>query len=54
VIYHVLRNRDQYGRLVVLYGARSPRDILYRKELTLWAKQKDTPVLSTVDYIMEA
>jgi NAD(P)H-flavin reductase len=50
VIYHVLRNRDRYGRLVVLYGARSPRDMLYRKELALWARQKDTQVLSTVDY----
>ena len=50
VIYHVLRNRDRYGRLVVLYGARSPRDMLYRKELASWARQKDTQVLSTVDY----
>ena len=50
VIYHVLRNREQYGRLVVLYGARSPRDILYRKELSSWARQKDTQVYSTVDY----
>ncbi len=49
-IYHVLRNRDQYRRLVILYGARSPRDILFRKELASWAKQKDTQVLSTVDY----
>jgi NAD(P)H-flavin reductase len=50
VIYHVLRNRERYGRLVVLYGARSPRDMLYRKEMASWAKQKDTQVLSTVDY----
>jgi NAD(P)H-flavin reductase len=50
VIYHVLRNRDQYRRLVIVYGARSPRDILFRKELASWAKQKDTQVLSTVDY----
>src|SRR6516162_9583966 len=26
VIYHVLRHRSEYGRLIVLYGARSPRD----------------------------
>jgi len=50
VIYDVLRQRSEYGRLVVLYGARSPRDILFRKELASWAKQKDTQVLSTVDY----
>ena len=50
VIYHVLRNRADYGRLVILYGARSPRDMLYRKELASWTRQKDTQVLSTVDY----
>jgi len=50
VIYHVLGNRKQYGRLVVLYGSRSPRDLLYRKELSSWARQPDTHVLVTVDY----
>jgi NAD(P)H-flavin reductase len=49
-IYEVLRNRDRYGRLVVLYGARSPRELLYRKELAAWAQQPDTQVLVTVDY----
>jgi NAD(P)H-flavin reductase len=50
VVYHVLANRKNYGRLVILYGARSPRDLLYRKELAGWAKQPDTQVLITVDY----
>ena len=50
VIYEVLNNRDKYGRLVILYGARSPHDVLYRKELTAWARQRDTQVLTTVDY----
>jgi len=49
-IYHILRNRKQYGRLVVLYGSRSPRDLLYRKELASWVRQPDTQVLVTVDY----
>jgi len=50
VIYEVLGNREKYGRLVILYGARSPRDLLYRKELTVWARQPETQVLVTVDY----
>jgi hypothetical protein len=29
VIYSVLHNRADYGRLVLLYGARSPHDLLY-------------------------
>lgn len=50
VIYEVLKNRDQYGRLVVLYGSRSPQDLLYRKELAAWARQRETQILVTVDY----
>jgi NAD(P)H-flavin reductase len=50
VIYEVLNHRDDYGRLVVLYGARSPRDLLYRKQLAAWARHRDTQVLVTVDY----
>ena len=50
LIYHVLRNRNEYGRLVVLYGTRSPRELLYRKELAAWARNRETQVLVTVDY----
>jgi NAD(P)H-flavin reductase len=50
VIYDVLRNRDAYGRLVLLYGARSPRDVLYRRELAAWSRRRDSQVLTTVDY----
>jgi NAD(P)H-flavin reductase len=50
VIYHVLQNRKDYGRLVILYGGRSPRDLLYRKELAAWARSRETQVLVTVDY----
>ncbi|MCS7315172.1 MAG: FAD/NAD(P)-binding protein [Bryobacterales bacterium] len=50
VVYHVLRNRDDYVRLILLYGARSPRDLLYRKQLAEWGRAPDTQVLVTVDY----
>jgi NAD(P)H-flavin reductase len=50
MIYEVLENRSEYGRLVILYGARSPRELLYRKELAAWARQPETQVLVTVDY----
>lgn len=50
VIYQVLNNRKDYGRLVLLYGARSVRDVLYRKELAAWARVPETQVLTTVDY----
>lgn len=50
VVYEVLRNRARYGRLVVLYGARGPRDLLYRRELAAWAREPDTQILVTVDH----
>ena len=50
VIYGILRNRSAYGRLVILYGARSPKELLFRKELRDWNKEPDTQVLTTVDY----
>jgi len=50
VIYEVLHHRQDYGRLVLLYGARSPKDLLFRKELAAWARHRDTQVLTTVDY----
>jgi NAD(P)H-flavin reductase len=49
VIYHILHNRSDYGRLFVLYGARTVNDLLYRKELAAWEKQPDTRVYVTVD-----
>ena len=48
-IYHLLRNRDQYGRIALLYGARTPADLLYREELEVWNKRGDFQVLTTVD-----
>jgi len=50
VIYEVLNHRQEYGRLVLLYGARGPSDVLYRKELTAWSRHHETQVLTTVDY----
>ena len=49
-IYHLLRRRDDYVRVVLLYGARSPKDLLYRKQVADWGRQPDLQVLTTVDY----
>lgn len=49
-ILHVLRHRGDYGRLIVLYGARSPQDLLFRKQLSAWNYVPDTLVINTVDY----
>lgn len=49
-VYHILRHRGDFNRLMVLYGARSPQDLLFRKELAAWNMLPDTQCLSTVDY----
>jgi len=50
VIYSVLKNRRDYGKIFILYGARSPLDLLYRVELEQWSKQYDVEVQVTVDH----
>ncbi len=48
-IYHLLAHRESYGRIVILYGARTPEDLLYRRELARWSAHLDVEVLVTVD-----
>ncbi len=48
VIYEVLRNRSDFGRVVLLYGARTPADLLYTAQLEGW-RAAGLEVLVTVD-----
>ncbi len=41
--------RDHYGSLLVIYGARSPGELMYRNELEQWQKRDDLQVHLTVD-----
>jgi len=49
VIREVERNRSLYGKLMILYGARTPRDLLYRYEYSRYERIPDSEVLITVD-----
>jgi NAD(P)H-flavin reductase len=49
-LYHILAHREKYGKVVLLYGTRSPDDMLYRKELERWRARFDLDVFVTVDY----
>jgi NAD(P)H-flavin reductase len=48
-LYRLLSRRDRYGRIVLLYGARTPKDILFQKELEHWRSRLDLEVYVTVD-----
>lgn len=49
VLYEILRDRDAFGRVILLYGARSPLDLLYRVELEEWSNEYGVEVLISVD-----
>ena len=49
VIYHVLANRADYGNLVLLYGGRSPDELVFRQEVERWRSRLDATVEVTVD-----
>lgn len=48
-LYHVLGHRAEYGRVTVLYGARTPEDLVFAKELERWRSRLDVDVDVTVD-----
>ncbi|HEY3296343.1 MAG TPA: FAD/NAD(P)-binding protein [bacterium] len=48
-IYQILANREEYGKFVLLYGARTPDDLLFPKELEQWRGRFDMDVTITVD-----
>ena len=49
VIHQVLDERGSYGRFIILYGAKTPGDLLFTDELEQWAQRDDVEVLVTVD-----
>jgi NAD(P)H-flavin reductase len=48
-IHYLLANRQNYGKIVLLYGARTPEDILYHKDLERWRARFDLETHVTVD-----
>ena len=48
-IYHVLAHPESYRRLVLLYGARTPADLLFTGELAAWQARPGVTVEVTVD-----
>ena len=48
-LYSILAQREKYGKIVLLYGTRSPEDILYKSELERWRSRFDLEVRITVD-----
>jgi len=49
ILYEVLADRERFGRAVLLYGGRSPDQLLYEDELAAWRASDGFDVHVTVD-----
>lgn len=52
-LYRLLAERGRYGKIVLLYGTRSPEEILFRRELESWRRRIDVDIEVTVDHAVE-
>lgn len=49
VINEVLDHRKDYGRVIILYGSKTPSELLFKEELKLWQQRHDIELLISVD-----
>ena len=49
LLLYVFDNRKDFGKVTLLYGARSPQDMAYSYEIPEWRKAKNTEVVLTID-----
>lgn len=50
LINQVLDERNQFGKVTILYGAKNPAEILFVDELQKWDERKDVELHVTVDH----
>lgn len=48
-IQYALENREKYGKITIVYGARTVDDLVCKDELVEWAQYPNVDVLKTVD-----
>jgi sulfhydrogenase subunit gamma (sulfur reductase) len=49
LIDEILDNRTKFGRLIILYGARNPSELLFKEARAEWEKRDDVELTVTVD-----
>ena len=49
LIKYSLEHRDAFGRVIILFGARTPKERLFTDELREWSSREDVEFLETVD-----
>jgi len=48
-LYRLMAEREKFRKIVLLYGTRTPEDMLYRQELEHWRGKFDLEIQVTVD-----
>lgn len=48
-IQYALENREKYGKITIVYGARTVGDLVFKDELDQWSQVKNVEVVKTVD-----
>jgi NAD(P)H-flavin reductase len=49
VVHHAIAKRERFGEVSILYGGRTPADLVHRKEVERWQERADLDVQVTVD-----
>ncbi|MCM8757972.1 MAG: FAD/NAD(P)-binding protein, partial [Candidatus Omnitrophica bacterium] len=49
LIYALLAHPQDYKNIIIRYGARTPQDLLYKKEILAWSNFKNVNLVTTVD-----
>ena len=53
VLYDILAHREKYGQVILIYGERTPGDLIYREQIEKWRGRFDLEVNVTVDSARE-
>jgi NAD(P)H-flavin reductase len=53
-LHEIVARRRDFGSVVLLYGARSPEDVLFRRDLERWRASAGVAVSITVDHAIGA
>lgn len=49
LLQYLIDLREHFGRVILLYGSRSPEQVLFRDELETYGRRRDAEILLTVD-----
>ncbi len=49
LIWNCIDTREDFGDITIVYGARSTRDLVYKRELKQWIEMEDINTVLTVD-----